>query len=287
MANVAGMRFGVTLTNNWGVEDVAGLVALGPFIESLGYHSVWVNHHVLNIGYVHERLGAKPYHDALTVLTWVAAQTERVRLGTSVLVLPYLHPMTLGKQLATLDQLSGGRVVAGVGVGSLQAEHELLDLVPFAERGAYADEFLAVLRTLWEDAEPRFSGTYFNLEGALAAPKPLQAPLPIVVGGNQRRALRRVARFADGWHPLGLKPSVIGERLAVLEEELAAVGRTRADIEVSVRWDIRPDVDLRARVDEYAQAGVDEIVWSLGTPDLDLFRRTFERLAFDMLPHYR
>ncbi|MEZ5262605.1 MAG: LLM class flavin-dependent oxidoreductase [Acidimicrobiales bacterium] len=126
------MRFGVTLTNNWGVEDVAGL-ALGPFLESLGYHSVWVNHHVLNIGYVHDRLGGKPYHDALTVLTWVAAQTERVRLAPACWCCPTL-PMTLGKQLATLDQSSGGRVVAGVGVGSLQAEHDLLDVVPFEER---------------------------------------------------------------------------------------------------------------------------------------------------------
>lgn len=287
MANVAGMRFGVTLTNNWGVEDVAGLVALGPFLESLGYHSVWVNHHVLNIGYVHDRLGGKPYHDALTVLTWVAAQTERVRLGTSVLVLPYLHPMTLGKQLATLDQLSGGRVVAGVGVGSLQAEHDLLDVVPFEERGPYADEFLAVLRTLWEDDEPAHTGRYFNLAGALAAPKPRQTPLPVVVGGNKRVALRRVARFGNGWHPLGLKPSVIAQRLEVLEEELAAQGRSRRDIEVSVRWDIRPDEDVRRRLEDYAQVGVDEVVWSLGTPDLDLFRRTFERLAFDVVPLFR
>jgi len=281
------MRFGVTLTNNWGVEDVAGLVALGPWLEELGYDSVWVNHHVLNIGYVHDRLGARPYHDALTVMTWVAARTTTIRLGTSVLVMPYLQPMALAKTLATLDQLSGGRVIAGVGVGSLEAEHELLNLVPFAERGAYGDEFIAVMRTLWEDAEPRHTGKYFRLEGALAAPKPLQSPLPVFVGGNGRPALRRVARFAQGWHPLGMSPERLAERLPALEEELAEHGRTRADCELSLRWDIRADIDPRARLEQFRELGVEEIVWSLGTPDLDLFRRTFERLATEVVPDFR
>ena len=281
------MRFGLTLTNNWGVEDVAGLVELGPWAESAGYQSVWVNHHVLNIGYVHDRLGDRPYHDALTVLTWVAARTQHVRLGTSVLVLPYLHPMTLAKTLATLDQLSGGRVVAGVGVGSLEAEHRLVDLVPFAERGAYSDEFLAVLRTLWTDPEPYHTGRYFTLEGALASPKPRQAPLPVLVGGNKRVALRRVARFAQGWHPLGLSPESLAARLTVLDEELDKVGRSRADIEISLRWDIAADLDPRPRLERYQELGVDEIVWSLGTPDLDLYRRTFEQLALDVVAQFR
>ncbi|MFN0030464.1 MAG: TIGR03619 family F420-dependent LLM class oxidoreductase [Acidimicrobiales bacterium] len=280
------MRFGVTLTNNWGVTDVEGLVALGPWLESLGYHSVWVNHHVLNIGYVRDRLEAAPYHDAFTVLSWVAAQTRTIRLGTSVLVLPYLHPMSLAKTLATLDQLSGGRVIAGVGVGSLQAEHDLLNLVPFEERGAYSDEFLEVMQALWTQQEPVHTGRYFRLEGALFSPKPRQSPLPIVVGGNRRPALRRVARFAQGWHPLGVSVESLAARRVILDEELAKVGRTRAEIELSLRWDIKPDRDLRPMLDAYQAEGVDEIVWSLGTPDLDLFRRTFERLAAEVVPAF-
>ena len=102
--------------------------------ERLGFDSVWVAHHVFNIGYVRERLGERPYHDALTILTWAAAKTSRVELGTSVLVLPYLHPATLAKQLATLDHLSKGRLVVGVGVGSLPEENAALN-VPYAERG--------------------------------------------------------------------------------------------------------------------------------------------------------
>ena len=280
------MRFGVTLTNNWGVTDVDGLIALGPWLESLGYQSVWVNHHVLNIGYVRDRLQDAPYHDAFTVLSWVAAQTQRIRLGTSVLVLPYLHPMSLAKTLATLDCLSHGRIIAGVGVGGLEAEHELLNLVPYAERGAYSDEFITVLRTLWEQPEPSHTGKYFRVEGALFSPKPVQAPVPLFVGGNRRPALRRVARFGQGWHPLGLSPEALAARQVILEQELAAVGRTRADIELSLRWDIRPDHDVRPALERYQEAGVEEIVWSLGTPDLDLFRRTFEGLANDVVPQF-
>lgn len=273
------MRFGYTLPNNWGITDIEGLTALAPMAEEAGFDSVWVNHHVLNIGYVFDRLGDRPYHDALTVLTYAAARTSRVRLGTSVLVLSYLHPMTLAKTLATIDAFSGGRVIAGVGVGSLQEENDRLGVVPYARRGAYADESIKVMRTLWDDADPAFSGEFFDFDGVKAAPKPAQARLPIVVGGNKRHALRRVASLADGWHPLGLSPDGYRARLVTLDEELAEAGRTRAEIDLSLRWDVRPDGDVRARVAEYAEAGVQEIVFSVGSPDLDVHRAMIEQLA--------
>ena len=94
--------------------------------EELGYDSVWVNHHILNVGYIYDRLENRPYYDALTFLTWVAAMTKRVRLGTTVLVLPYLNPLVLAKTVATLDAMSGGRVTLGVGVGMLREENEAL-----------------------------------------------------------------------------------------------------------------------------------------------------------------
>ena len=103
------MQLGFVLPNNWGLDDPSTVVALGVAAEERGLDSVWVNHHVINVGYIAERLGDRPYYDALTVLSWVGARTERIRLGTSVLVMPYLHPMVLAKELATLDQLSGGR----------------------------------------------------------------------------------------------------------------------------------------------------------------------------------
>lgn len=113
------MKYGFVLPNNWGLMNPAKIIELAVAAEDNGLDSVWVNHHIINVGYIADRLDDRPYHDALTILTWAAAKTERVKLGTSVLVMPYLHPMVLAKALATLDQLSNGRVIAGLGVGSL------------------------------------------------------------------------------------------------------------------------------------------------------------------------
>src|SRR4051794_31084122 len=225
------MRFGFVLPNNWGIDDVGAVVALARQAEDAGYDSVWVNHHLLNVGYVGDRLSERPYHDALTVLTWAAAATSRVELGTSVLVVSYLNPFVLAKAFATLDQLSGGRVRCGVGVGSLPEENEAVGVVAYADRGPYADEFLAVMRTLWDDAEPEYHGRFFSFGPAPAAPKPWAARhLPIAVGGNRPAALRRVARIGDCWHALGVRPDGVRSRRARLDELLTEQGRQRGDV---------------------------------------------------------
>ena len=290
------MRFGFTLPNNWGLDDPRSVVDLGVRAEAAGYDSVWVNHHVLNVGYVGQRLGSRPYYDALTILTWVAARTERVGLGTSVLVVPYLHPLSLAKALATLDQLSGGRVVAGLGVGSLQEEHEALGLVPFADRGRYTDEAIEVMRALWRDDEPSYAGQHFAFGPVVASPGPhADGGVPIVIGGNKRPALRRVARLGDGWHPLGLAPASVATRLVTLDEELAAVGRTRDGLLVQVRLEVDldaavgrsplygPPEHLRGVVEAYAAVGVGELVISLGSADLDRQVATLERFATEVM----
>ena len=167
------MKFGWILPNNWGVQRAVDVIDLGVRAESLGYDSVWVNHHVLNVGYVGERLGDRPYYDALTTLTWIAARTGRLRLGTSVLVLPYLNPLVLAKTVATLDVFSGGRVTLGVGVGMLPAENRALGS-DYATRGAYADESIRVMRELWTAPEPSFHGRFFRFDRVKFSPKPLQ-----------------------------------------------------------------------------------------------------------------
>ena len=189
------MRYGFVVPNNIGVEDVMDVVGLGIKAEELGFDSIWVNHHVLNLGYVKERLGTRPYQDALVTMTWLASKTERIGIGTSVMVMPYLHPMVLAKQLATLDQLSGGRLIVGLGAGSLPEENEALGVL-YEKRGAYCNEFIEVLRALWTEDEASFSGEFFNFENIVTSPKPLQQPHPrMVVGGNRPPALRRAARF--------------------------------------------------------------------------------------------
>ena len=195
------MRFGFALPNHWGVEDPEDLLDLAERAEEAGFASVWVAHHILNAGYVGKRLGLKPYWDALTVLSFVATRTERVRLGTSVLVLPYLHPMPVAKQLATIDVMSGGRLDLGVGVGAMPEENEALG-IDYHTRGAVADECIDVLKALWADGSASYAGTHYAFEDAVSSPKPLQRPHPpLLIGGNGVPALRRVARCGDGWHP--------------------------------------------------------------------------------------
>ena len=271
------MQFGFTVPNNFGVDDPHQVVELGVHAEQVGFDSVWVNHHVINIGYVHDRLGQQPYHDALVTLTWIASQTQRVRLGTSVLVMPYLHPMVLAKEIATLDHLSGGRLDVGLGVGSLPEENDVLG-VDYDGRGRYSDEFIEVMLRLWTEDEATFDGDHFSFENVVTSPKPLQDPHPrIIIGGNRRRALRRVARLGDGWHPMMVSPDGVADRLAAIRGEAEAVGREGVPGVVQVRLDMaRIDSET---IEAYGRAGADELVLSLNTGDVDEIRRSLDAFA--------
>jgi probable F420-dependent oxidoreductase len=285
------MRFGFVLPNNWGVDDVGAVVDLARRAENAGFDSVWVNHHLLNVGYVGERLGERPYHDALTLLTWAAASTSHVELGTSVLVISYLNPFVLAKAIATLDQLSGGRVRCGVGVGSLPEENEAVGVVAYGDRGPYADEFIGVLRTLWDDPEPAYQGRFFSFGPVKAAPKPWQQRrLPIAVGGNRPAALRRVARFGDCWHALGVTVDGMRTRLARLDALLGERDRTRRDVVISLRFDVPAGSTPSALIElcnGYRDAGVGEMVLSLGSPDIEAQRRLLDAVAAEVMPGLR
>jgi len=275
------MRYGFVLPNNVGVEDPASVVDLGIHAEALGFDSVWVNHHVLHVGYVKERLGTRPYQDALITLTWLASKTTDISLGTSVLVMPYLHPMVLAKQLATLDQLCGGRLVIGLGAGSLPEENEALG-VPYENRGAYCNEFIEVLRRLWTDDEARFSGEFFSIDGICSAPKPVQKPHPpIMVGGNRPPALRRAARFGDGWHPMNVSPEGVTRRLETLRSEAAAAGRDHVPTAVQVRLDMSRVNSQSAAA--YEAAGVTDLVMHIASSDPAHQKSVMDEFAASML----
>lgn len=251
------MKFGFVLPNNWGIERVSDVCDLAVEAEQLGLDSVWVNHHVVNIGYIADRLEDRPYHDALTVLTWAAARTEHVKLGTSVLVMPYLHPMGTAKSLATLDQLSGGRVIAGLGVGSLPEENEVLG-VEYERRGALSNEFIDVMRALWADGPASFDGDFYSMDGVIASPIPAQDQLPLWIGGSGKPAQRRAASYGEGWHPM-VSVDGLARRLAGFEELLVERGRTRDDVTVAPRVDVTAVADAAA-VAAWAEAGADQLI---------------------------
>ncbi|MDP6374847.1 MAG: LLM class F420-dependent oxidoreductase [Pseudomonadales bacterium] len=260
------MKYGFVVPNNFGVEDPLALITLAVEAERLGFDSVWVNHHVLNLGYVGERLGERPYWDALVTLTWIASATQHIALGTSVLVMPYLHPMVLAKELATLDCLSAGRLVVGLGVGSLPEENAALG-VPYENRGRYSDEFIEVMRLLWATGRASYHGEHFSFDDIVASPKPQQNPHPpIMVGGNRPPALRRVGRYADGWHPMGLPPDSVRKRLPIIREAAAAADRPMIS-QIQVRTEMHR-IDENS-VADYAATGVTELVMHISTADME------------------
>jgi len=165
--------------------------------DDLGFSAITVSEHiVLPLGEV-DRLGAYWPH-AMTTMAFIAGATRRIRVNSSVIILPLHHPITLAKAISTLDVLSGGRVTLAVGVGHAQREFEALD-VPFRERGRRVDEALDLMRLLWIEERPVYQGDFFSLEGVVFEPRPVQVPHPpIWVGGNSKAALRRAARH-DGW----------------------------------------------------------------------------------------
>jgi probable F420-dependent oxidoreductase len=253
-----------------------------------------VHDHVFNVGHVFDRIGGKPYYEPLTLLSFVAARTERVRLGTSVLVLPYHNPIRLAKTAATLDVLSGGRLILGVGVGSIEKEIQAMGS-PFAERGAVTDEAIAVMRALWTEEDPSFDGKYSRLAGMKFSPKPLQKPsIPVVIGGVSRAAIRRAARLGDGWQPLGLSPEALGQGITLLREEALARGRDVSKIPVSIAMSLgaatprryalgKDSAEIVQNARAYAGLGVETLVISANTSDPSEARSAMEMLAREVL----
>jgi len=186
----------------------------------------------------------------LTVLAFLAGQTQRMQLVTSVLIVPHRHPLVAAKQLATLDVLSKGRVVVGIGVGWMREEFVALGLPPFAERGAVTDEYLQIFKELWTSQNPSFKGHYCQFDDVDFLPKPVQQPHPrIWVGGESRRALQRTARYANGWYPIASNPQfpmATPKQLQSGLERLAAFaeveGRTLEEFDIVYRL---PDYSLQ------------------------------------------
>ena len=288
------MRIGFSLHNNQGIEDVQALVDLAVRAEALGFDSVWAHDHVFNVGHVRERIGGRPYYEPLTLLSYVAARTSRVRLGTSVLVLPYHNPIRLAKVAATLDVLSGGRLILGVGVGAIEQEMEAMG-TPFKERGRFSDEAIAAMRALWTQAEPRFDGTFSRFAGMPFSPKPVQKPsIPIVIGGVSPAAIRRAARMGDGWQPLGLSPEALRAGITTLREAARAHGRDAAQIPVSLALSLgtgragratlgTEPAEIARTAKTYADAGLDALLVSTVTTDPAAARAALDTVAAALL----
>lgn len=235
------------------------LARIGPLAEELGYDSLWSGEHVV---VPDPRCPPSPMEpgdpilDPIVALAFVAGLTERIRLATGIIVLPQRNPVVLAKQLASLDAVSGGRLVFGMGVGYLEPEMAAVG-VPMERRGTRAVEYLAAMRALWEQEAPSFEGEFVSFSGVNAHPRPVQSRVPVVMAGHSPAAHRRAARHADGWYGFFLDRDQIAEQLEGLRRSLDEAGRDLGDFEVSVTPRGRIDADKAA---ELGRLGVDRLV---------------------------
>jgi len=292
------MRFGVALpqfgprARDPAVRDRIREVAVAA--DRLGYDVVWTAEHLIFPAEIRTPYpyggGRAPFDvtdpilDVTATLAYVAALTTRVRLGTSVIVLPYHHPIGLAKALATVDVLSDGRLLLGVAGGWLREEFELLG-VPYAERGARTDEYLALITRLWTDERVSFRGRFFALDDAVCFPKPLQRPHPpIWVGGSGAAALRRVARYGDGWMAVPADLDHLAAGIETVRRGATAAGRDPSTIGVASSGGARSMDDLLAVLPRLEKLGVTivnvpALFWARNVPEaIELMERFAERV---------
>ncbi|MEM7250552.1 MAG: TIGR03619 family F420-dependent LLM class oxidoreductase [Pseudomonadota bacterium] len=201
-----------------------GILETSLLAESLGFDTLFLNDHIIVKGPDEMVASWGNTFDPLVTLGYLAARTERIRLGTSVLIMPYRQAVTSAKMIATLDQLSDGRMTVGVGAGWVEAEFDALG-VSYDDRGPRTDEYLRVWQACWAPDPVSFKGEYVNFEAMRCSPKPIQQPPPIWIGGSSRPALRRAAAFAAVWQPVPTPLPKLIECQAYLNEACEAIGR--------------------------------------------------------------
>ncbi len=218
---------GVPLSGAWATP--ANQLRLVRRAEKLGYHSAWTFQRLLVPERPGERAGIEAYrsvHDAIVPLAFVAGHTTRIRLGVSVLNIPFFSPALMAKQLATLDAVCGGRLDVGLGIGWMREEYDAVG-TPYRQRGRRAEEFMAALRALWTEEVVEFHGEFYEIPRSRMEPKPIQRPHPpLILGGGVRPALERAGRLADGWAASsGADLRRIGESIGVVKGAAAQAGR--------------------------------------------------------------
>jgi probable F420-dependent oxidoreductase len=264
-----GMLLGLVHLNMGRMSRPDDIVAAARMAEATGFDSVWAGEHiVLPDPQVPPSPMAPqdPALDSLLALTWAAAHTADIRLATGIVILPQRNPVVLAKQVATLDVLSGGRVMLGVGAGYLEPEFRAIG-ANFGERGRVTDEYLDALQALWYDEHPEYHGRFVDFAGVDAHPRPVQRPIPLLGAGHSPPAYRRTVARAHGWYGYWLTPDDVAASLAGLRSAADQVERPAelGELEISVTPRGRITTE---RAEAFAAAGVHRLVaLASSTPD--------------------
>jgi probable F420-dependent oxidoreductase len=314
------MDFGVATSTRGALGNRKGYLSVAERAERLGYGFISVNDHIvvprdIASRYPYSESGewaartAGECLDQLATLAFLAARTERLRLLTSVMVVPQRHPVLTAKMLATIDVLSAGRLIVGCGVGWLKEEFEAVGAPDFAERGRVTDEYIEAFKALWTKDAPVYGGQHVQFDNIMFAPKPVQKPHPpIWIGGESKLAMQRAVRLGNGWYPASNNPQNrldTALRLVIAVQELRrtaeAAGRDPASLDIAyialspVDWTAQKASDgqrriftgdraaLAADVATLEQAGVRHVCLTLQTGELSETLERIERFAFDVM----
>ena len=265
---------------NVGQSHVDHMVGLAQLAEQVGFESVWTfEHTIVPVDYQSRypydesgKMGVEPetnFVDPLIALTAVAAQTKTLKLGTGVNILPQTNPIYLAKQAASLDLVSNGRFMLGVGIGWLKEEFAALG-VPYERRGARFDDYIQAMRKLWSGEVVEHKSDFIDWSGFKSYPVPVQDPLPVVIGGSKGKAFQRIAKYGQGWYAPVNQPDQLDALLPSLDAALEKEGRTRDQVEISAMW--IPAASGMDAVEGFKAQGVSRLVVPLmalmgdGTP---------------------
>ena len=261
------MQIGCSAPTSGPLIEPDSLIRIATEAEALGFDYVTVSDHIMIPTSIASRYpysesgefpsgAAAPRLEQLTAAAFIAAATQKLRIVTSVMVVPHRPAVLTAKILATLDYLSKGRLTLGIGAGWCEEEFIAIGAPPFAERGAVTDEFMAVCRELWTADEPKFDGKYVKFRDVLFPPKPVQARIPIWVGGESGPALRRTAAYGDAWYPIGTNPQHPMDTLTRFKAGVARLrsltekaGRAPSAVALSYRVSSNPEAQPKGTVD--------------------------------------
>jgi probable F420-dependent oxidoreductase len=272
------MKFGMMMPTLGPLASGPGALeaqlAIAQRAEALGFDSLWVPDHVvipttIKSRYPYNESGRFPmppeqgFLEPIVALGFLAGVTKRVRLGTWVLVLPHRNPIVTAKMFASLDVLSGGRIMLGAGIGWMEEEITLLG-APFKKRGALSDEYLRAMKELWTNPDPQFEGQFVHFSGIKCEPKPVQKPLPVWIGGHSPRAMRRVAELGDGWVAVPKSFAVFQEIYASLKIAADQAGRDIKNIQVMIGPSMASSVkSFIEEMKKYRDVGYDSFLASV------------------------
>jgi probable F420-dependent oxidoreductase len=298
------MKFGITVPNNWGISDAVEVLNTGPFFEELGYDSLWTMDHLFNIGYIGERLDNQPYYHPLATLSAISTITKTIQLGTSIIVLPYHNPIELAKYAATLDHFSKGRLILGLGVGSMVEEFAALG-IPMSQRGTLTNENITIMKELWANEYPTFKSSTWSFENVRFSPKPyLKSSIPLWIGGASTGALTRVAKLGTGWHPSGILPEQYTSGKEQINRTLEKLDKDPSEIQYSIRLDVSPknesantrhtlslngsDPDqITTKLMEYQRVGADHVVFAISSSNITEIKTIAETISNKVFPRFK